>query len=35
MFASEHGRTEALSLLLASGANVNAALQALRNMYLL
>jgi ankyrin repeat protein len=35
MFASQYGHTEALALLLANGANVNAALQALRNIYLL
>jgi hypothetical protein len=34
MFASQEGRTEALALLLANGANVNAAEQAMQNNFL-
>ena len=34
MFASQDGRTEALALLLANGANVNAAEQAIQNNFL-
>jgi ankyrin repeat protein len=35
MLAAQNGHTEALALLLASGANVNAALQVIQNIYLL
>ena len=33
MFASQDGRTEALALLLANGANVNAAMQVIQNLF--
>jgi hypothetical protein len=33
MFASQDGRTEALALLLANGANVNAAGQVIHNIF--
>jgi hypothetical protein len=34
MWASQNGHTEALALLLANGANVNATEQALQNIFL-
>jgi ankyrin repeat protein len=33
MLASQNGHTEALALLLANGANVNAALQVMQNLF--
>jgi ankyrin repeat protein len=33
MVASQNGHTEALALLLANGANVNAAMQVLQNLF--
>jgi ankyrin repeat protein len=33
MLASQNGHTEALALLLANGANVNAAEQVIQNMF--
>jgi hypothetical protein len=33
MLASESGHTEALALLLANGANVNAAMHVIQNLY--
>jgi ankyrin repeat protein len=33
MIASQNGRTEALALLLANGANVNAASQVVENLF--